>query len=272
MRSLWVKIGLGATGVFVVGMMAVTLVRNAKAAAVSAFHDVTSRAGRAAVTAAATPVEGEQGQRLAALTGLESVGGWTDQAVEIPFRLEGVELGLMSSGVIKRTRANALPVMSLEVQLHDADARAALDECVLVPERHRDSDFGGGFRCATFRDADLVTFGTVRFAPGGFTRPLMLTSRQASEMQRGEPFEARASLAGGVKVEASGNRGELVRVDAGEHGANIRINDEHGNDIFRLLADSLGASLRVKDKNGRDIVRLSAGDGRLSLSIDTTGH
>lgn len=272
MRSLWFKIGLGAAGIFVVGMMAVTLVQNAKAAAVNAFHDVTHRAGRAAAEAAMAPVEAGRVERLAALKDLPGVGGFAGQAVEIPFRLDGTDLGLLTSGVIRRNRANQLPVMKLEVELHDADARRYLDDCILLPEKHRNKDFGGGFRCATSADADLVTFGTVHFTPGGFTRQLMLTRRQADEMRNGEPFEARASLEGGVRVEASGDNGEMVRVIAGEHGAHIRINDEYGNDIFRLIADSLGAALRVRDKNGRDIVRLSAGDGRVSLSVDTAGH
>jgi hypothetical protein len=277
MRNLWVKIGLGAGGVFVVGMIGLTLVRNAKAAALDAFHSAVDRASVAALSASeaadaqaveAPPAAGIA--RLAALT--QQVGGGSDFAVDIPFRLDGADLGLLTSGSIRRTRADALPTMSIEVELTGADARARLDDCILVPVRHRDSDFGGGFRCAANHEADLVTFGTVHFTPGGFSRPLMITDAQAADLRRGEPFEARASLQGGVHVEANGNRGERVRVRADERGANIRIHDEHGNDIFRLLADSLGASLRVKGKDGRDIVRLSAGDGQFSLSIDTTGH
>jgi hypothetical protein len=280
MRNLWVKIGLGAGGVFVVGMMGLTLARNAKAAALDAFHSAVDRAP-AAAAAAVEAVEAAQVEatpassgidRLAGLSRLRQVGGGGDFAVDIPFRLDGMDLGMMTSGSIRRIRTDALPTMSIEVELTEADARARLDDCILVPERHRDSDFGGGFRCASSRDAGLVTFGTVRFNPGRFSRPLMITSAQAADLRRGEPFEARANLQGGVHVEANGDGGELVRVQADKRGANIRINDAHGNDIFRLLADSLGASLRVKGKDGRDIVRLSAGDGRFSLSIDTTAN
>jgi hypothetical protein len=279
MRNLWVKIGLGAGGVFVVGMMGLTLARNAKAAAMDAFHSAVERAPAAAAVAAeaveaaraeAAPAAGIE--RLAALRQMQQVGGGGDFAVDIPFRLDGADLGLMTSGSIRRTRTDALPTMSIEVELTDADARAILEDCVLVPVRHRDSDFGGGFRCASSDDAGLVTFGTVRFTPGRFSRPLMITRAQAADLRRGKPFEARANLQGGVHVEANGDRGEMVRVQADERGANIRIHDEHGNDIFRLLADSLGASLRVKGKDGRDIVRLSAGDGQFSLSVDTAGH
>jgi hypothetical protein len=274
MRSLWVKIGLGATGIFVVGMMGLTLVRNAKAAAVDAFHDAVAQAPAAAAEAltaveAARPTPATGMERLASL---QQVGGATDFAVDIPFRLDGDDIGLLKSGTVRRVRADALPVMALEVELTDADARDRLDSCILVPERHRDSDFGGGFRCATSSDAGLVTFGTVRFTPGRFSRPLMITSDQAADLRKGQPFEARANLRGGVSVDASGDQGGMVRVRADEGGANIRIHDEHGNDIFRLLADSLGASLRVRGKDGRDIVRLSAGDGRFSLTVDTAGH
>lgn len=275
MRSLWVKIGLGATGVFMVGMMGLTLVRNAKAAAVEAFHDAVNETPAKAVAALAAVEAGRSApsvEQLASLRQLQQVGGGADFTVDLPFRLDGDQLGTMASGTIRRARANALPTMSLEVELTDADARARLEDCVLVPERHRDADFGGGFRCASSSDAGLVTFGTVRFNPGHFSRPLMITSAQADDLRKGEPFEARADMRGGVQVDASGDKGGMVRVRADEGGANIRIHDENGNDIFRLLADSLGASLRVRDKNGKEIVRLSAGDGRFSLTVDTTGH
>jgi hypothetical protein len=284
MRNLWVKIGLGAGGVFVVGMMGLTLARNARAAALDAFHRAVDRAPAAAAEGVETAVEAADASaeadatpatgidRFAALAQLRQVGGGADFGVDIPFRLDGVDLGLLTRGSIRRVRADALPVMTIEVELTEADARARLEDCVLVPMRHRDSDFGGGFRCASSDDRDLVTFGTVRFTPGRFSRPLMITSAQAADMRRGEPFEARANLQGGVHVEANGGRGEQVRLQADERGANIRIHDEHGNDIFRLLADSLGASLRVKGKDGRDIVRFSAGNGQLSLTVDTAGH
>lgn len=277
MRNIWVKIGLGAGGIFVVGMMGLTLVRNAKAAAVNAFHDAVAQAPAQAQRAleaveASNPGASGSVERLAAVRELQQLGGSADRSVDIPFRLEGADLGWLTSGSIRRVRADAMPVMAIEVELTDADAKAQLEDCVLVPERHRDSDFGGGFRCASSDDDGLVTFGTVRFSPGGFTRPLMVTREQATDLRRGKPFEARATLHGGASVDVTGDKGELVRVRADQNGANIRIHDAHGNDIFRLLADSLGASLRVKGKDGRDIVRLSAGDGRFSLTVDTAGH
>jgi hypothetical protein len=277
MRNLWVKIGLGAAGIFVVGMMAVTLVRSAKAAAVNAFNDVTQRAPAAIAAAAAQAAAEAAGaaqetQRLASLTQLEQVGGYTNRMIDLPFRVDGAELGMLTGGVIRRTRADALPSMDLEVELTHADARAQLEDCVLVPlRRHRDN-FGDGFRCATSDDRDLVTFGRVRFSPGSFSRPVMITSEQAADLRRGKPFEARADLHGQVNVRATGEHGGLVNVQADNNGANIQIHDEQGNDVFRLLADSLGASLRVRDRNGRDIVRLSAADGRFSLTVDTAGH
>lgn len=275
MRNLWLKIGLGAAGIFVVGMMGVTLAKNAKAAAVDAFHSAVGKVPAAVAAARAAAAEDRAAggtAQLASLTTLEQTGGGVERFVDIPFRLEGTELGMLTSGSIRRTRSNALPSMELNVELSSADAATQLDDCILVPMRHRDSDFGGGFRCATSGDHDLVTFGRVRFTPGGFSRVLMLTDAQASDLRHGEPFEAKADLSGRVNVEATGDKGELVKVQADNHGAHIRINDENGRDIFQLLADSLGASLRVRDKNGRDIVRLAAGDGRLSLTIDTTGH
>src|SRR5262245_22058829 len=125
MRNLWVKIGLGAAGIFVVGMMAVTLVRNAKAAAVEAFHDAVHDAPARAAEALAAVEAGRPGiEQLASLRQLQQVGGGADFAVDVPFRLEGDDLGYLRSGSVRRVRADDLPTMSLDVELTDADARS----------------------------------------------------------------------------------------------------------------------------------------------------
>ena len=266
MRNLWVKIGLGATGIFVVGMMGVTVAKQAKAAATTAINDVVGRVPAVIATAV-------ERDRTARLAGLGSIGQGASQAfVEVPFRLDGDDIGVIRSGSLRRDRKDALPSMQLEVELTSQDAADMLDDCVLVPLKHQQSDFSGGFRCATEADHDLVTFGRVRFQPLRNSIPVMITSNQAADLRHGEPFEANADLSGEVKVDARGHHGEQVRVRAGDHGANIRINDEMGRDIFRLIADSLGASLKIHDEKGREIVSLVAGDGRLSLNVDTAGN
>jgi len=245
MRSLWTRIGLGALGVFVVGMMLVTVGRQAKAAASDAISTALHSSAFSSIASA---------------------------AADIPFRLDGERLGTIRRASIRRDESGALPEVNLTVELADASAGRQLRGCVLVPERQRDFDFDSGFSCAEDLTGDLVELGRARFTPGDLDRPIMVLPAVAADMRHGDAFEATADLGGAVRINAQGDGGELVHLLADRHGANIKVNDGLGRAVLRLLADSTGATIRVRDKNGRDIVRLDAGDGRLSLSVDTAGH
>ncbi len=266
MRNLWVKISLGAAGIFVVGMLGVTLAGQAKAAASEAIHDMVGQAPAALAGA----IAGHHTQSLASLQSIGQDAG--NRFVSIPFRVDGQDLGVIQRGSLRRARANALPALQLDVELTADQAADVLADCILIPLGDRHSDFHAGFRCASDDDRDLVTFGRVRFEPTRNSVPVMLTSDQAADLRHGDPFEANADLGGQVSVDARGQHGEVVRIRAGDNGANIQINDEFGRDLFRLIADSAGAALHVRDEKGRKVVSLMAGDGGLSLNIDATGH
>jgi cbb3-type cytochrome oxidase subunit 3 len=242
MRAFWSKIGLGALAIFLVGMMLITLGRTAKNAAAEAIT-----------------------------TALASTSQVASASSDIPFRLEGEKLGIVRHAAIQRQASGTLPEVNLTVDLNDADAGRQLRDCILIPEHHRDFDFDRGFECAQGMTGDLVKVGRIYFAPIDLERPIMVAPDVASEMRKGDPFEATADAGGAVKVSAQGDGGgEMVRLLADRHGANIRINDELGRAVLRLFADSTGATLRVKGKNGKDLVKLDAGDGKFSLSVDTT--
>jgi hypothetical protein len=245
MRSLWSKIGIGALAIFLVGMMLITLGRQAKTAAAEAINTALESPAFAKVASAAS---------------------------DIPFRLDGERLGTVRRANIRRDHAGGLPEVNLNVDLYDPGALGELKGCVLVPEHRHGFDFDRGFSCAAGLTGDLVEVGRVSFSPGDLERPLMVEPADAADLSQGDPFEATADLGGAVRVNVRGHGGELVRLLADQHGANLKVNDELGRALVRLFADSNGATIRVRDKQGREVVRLDAGDGRFSLSVDTAGH
>jgi hypothetical protein len=241
MRSLWGKIGFGALGVFLVGMLLVTLAGQAKSAAVSA---------------------------LSSLTEVRGVG---TAPSKLPFRFDGETIGLIRRLAVQRQVRGELPNVDLEVELTREAARNRLDRCDLVAAGRDDYDFERGFRCLQPGTPGYVYLGEAHFTPGDFSRQVRVPERLESDLRDGDPFEATAEMGGDVRVTARGDHGELVRVRADSTGANIRVNDAMGRSILRLLADSSGAVLRIRGKDGRDVVRLDAGDGAFSLSIDKAG-
>lgn len=245
MKSFWLKIGFGALGVFLVGMMLVTLGRQAKTAAAEAITTALQSSAFSSVASAAS---------------------------DLPFRLDGERLGTVQRASIHRAQAGALPEVNLLVQLADADAARPLHDCVLVPDRDEQFDFDRGFTCAEGMKGDLVEVGRVQFTPVNFNRPIMVRGNVARDMSKGDPFVANADLGGAVRINVQGNGGELVRLLADHHGASVKVNDELGRAVLRLFADSTGATIRVKDDKGRNVVSLDAGNGQFSLTVDTTGH
>lgn len=246
MRSFWLKIGFGALAVFALGMMVLTVGRQAKAAAAQAMAAALREGG--------------------------SVTSVSDAPADIPFRIDGDRIGVVRHLAIRRIARDQLPEVNLAVQLDQAAYQGDLTDCVLVPVRRGDFGFDEGFHCAEGMTGHLVELGTASFTPGGFERPLMIAPGDANQLRHGDPVEATADLGGELRINAQGDGGELVRLLVDRHGANIRVRDELGRTILRLLADSTGASLRVRDKDGREVVRLEAGDGRLSLLVDTAGN
>lgn len=243
MRTLWGKIGLGALGIFVAGMLLVTVVRDASSAA------------RAAVLSAL----GAGATKIAQATTVS----------DMPFRLAGDQLGHIRRVVVQRESRGSLPDVQLEVELSDSRYLSRVADCNLVPDGKDDFDFEQGFRCESESAEAYLPVGSVTFHPGHLSRPVMVQQRLESDLRHGDAFRATADIGGEVRVTASGKDGELVRVRADSSGANIRVNDAMGRALVRLLADSTGASLRIRDKDGRALVRMDAGQGGFILTVDT---
>lgn len=245
MKQFWLKIGFGAFGVFLVGMMLVTLGRQAKAAAADAIGTALQSGPFTRVARAAS---------------------------DLPFRLDGERLGTVQRASIRRVQSGDPPEVNLVVRLSEPGFARQLHDCVLTMDRDENVDFERGFRCAEGMTGDLIEVGRVQFLPANFDRPLMVSRAVARDLSRGDPFDATADLGDAVRINVRGNGGELVRLLADPHGASLKVNDELGRAVLRLFADSTGATIRIKDARGRNVVTMDAGDGRLSLSVDTTGH
>ena len=244
MRSLWARIGLGAVGVFVVGMLILTVARQAKSAVKSALETAFDNTLHGAARASAPS--------------------------KMPFRLEGEQLGMIRRLAIARQSPGDIPDVNLEVELTDAASLRALAHCDLVPDGNSDFSFEQGFRCGARGARGLITVGEALFVPGDLTRPVKVEQQMEAGLRQGDPFEATAQMGGDVRIVARGGDGAVVRVQADSNGALIRVNDAMGRAILRLLADSTGASFRVRGKDGRDVVRMEAGEGGFTLSVDTS--
>jgi hypothetical protein len=242
MRNLWAKIGLGAVGVFAVGMMLITVGQQAKAATKEVLA-----------------------------TAAQHAASWTGELAaraEMDFLLNGEAIGRVQQVEIRRAATGDLPQVRAVVRLTAPGAERALEGCILEPEGGTDMDVERGFRCAA-SGTDLVDLGEIVFEPAGFTRPVRVTRTAETELRQGDPFAVQAEVGGRVQVEATGDNAELVRILAGQHGANIKVNDEFGRNLVRLLADSTGAMLRVRDENGRDVIHMQAGKHGFRLTVDT---
>lgn len=244
MRSLWAKIGLGAVGVFGVGMLLITVAREAKSAVKSALNDAFQNTVQGAALASAPK--------------------------EMPFRLDGTDLGLIRRLAITRQAKGDLPDVNLEVSLPDAGSAGRIRACDLVPAKGRDFSFERGFRCSRPGESGMISVGEAVFTPGDFVRPLKVERNMESSLREGDPFQATAEMGGDVRVVARDADGSMVHVQADSTGARINVNDAMGRALVRLLADSNGAALRIRAKDGRDVVRLEAGQGGFSITVDTS--
>ncbi len=277
MRNMWTRIGVGALCIFAMGMMLITLLRGARESGRSALlgflgaEDASAatqlQLPGAPATSAVLPIVASR--RLAGdLARLAQLHGGPNS--DMAFVLEGRRLGTIQRLSIRRAHRGQLPEVSLQVVITDPAEAGRLKECDLIPDHGSRLAGDDGFSCAGSDATGLVTVGSARLEPFGFTRPIRLTQDAVTEMGDGEPFEVSANADGQVRVTATGKDGGGVQVRSLGDGAAIRIDDALGRAIFRLLADSTGATMRMRGKDGRDIIRMDASAGKFSLTIDTT--
>ena len=163
MRSYWLKILLGALGVFAIGMIGVSLIRGGHAY----VHRV---------------VEGD--------------GPITIPLGLIPFVLSGERLGNLDRVTLHRESPSHVSAVELEVDLSDSLLAQGLSGCRLAANFEGDStdhgvnirvkrDHNNAFQCVPEDSAppNLIEYGVAVFRPGDVEVPLLLPVDVVTELQ-----------------------------------------------------------------------------------------
>lgn len=219
MRNYWLKIFLGAMGIFAIGMIIVTVVRGG-------------------IAKVSSVVEGD--------------GPITIPLGLVPFVLAGERLGNLDHVTLYRDSPSRVTEVELEVNLGDSLLSAGLSGCRLAANlegghsgRGTNIHVGRGkgdentFRCVAGDSMpdDLIEYGTAILQPGDVEIPLLLTQDLVNELQSLDFAHDSAAM-------ASGDSGPEIRVpDADSIAAEVeRALDSAG--IHRARADSIAGSAR----------------------------
>jgi hypothetical protein len=167
MRGYWLRILLGALGIFAVGTLIVTAVR-------------ATKAGVRSVARSAGPI--------------------SIPLPFVPFRLDGQRLGTFEKLVLNRDAPHDIRSVDLYVDLGRDTAAEAIHRCTGIRAVLHDAPAGKGltlhdseFGCVDNDSiaATLEELGEVHFSPGGHTAPLLVPPEVADELRR-EMIQARA--------------------------------------------------------------------------------
>jgi hypothetical protein len=163
MRNYWLRILLGALGIFVVGLIGVSIVRGAH----RKIHSM-----------------------------VEGSGPITIPLGLIPFVLAGERLGNLDHVTLHRESPSRVSAVELEVDLRDSLLAQGLSGCRLAANFEGDStdkgvnirvnrDHNNAFRCVAGDSTppDLIEYGVVTFQPGDVEVPLLLPSEVVTELQ-----------------------------------------------------------------------------------------
>jgi hypothetical protein len=231
MQRYWLRIALGALGVFALGMIAISIYRN----------------GRARVEALAN-----------------SADPITIPLAIMPFQVDGDRLGRIQEVQIRRDAPKRVSGVGLVVKMSDSAATEdLLATCRLTIHDAPTDHSSPSFHCATPADSladSLTVFGEVRFEPGSVVRAFFLPARVVGDWREGrsgllrfdEQQRASRSQAQTV-IKVDNDSGDTVfELHADSTGAKLRIRDEAGREVFKMDADSAGAHLMVRgDSAGR---------------------
>jgi len=163
MRNYWLRILLGALGIFAVGMIGVSLVRGAH----RKIHSV-----------------------------IEGSGPITIPLGLIPFVLAGERLGNLDRVTLHRESPSHVSAVELEVDLTDSLLAQGLSGCRLAANFEGDStdhgvnirvnrDHNNAFQCVAEDSAppNLIEYGVAIFQPGDVEVPLLLPADVVTELQ-----------------------------------------------------------------------------------------
>lgn len=232
MKGYWIKIAFGALGVFIVGMVIMSI-------------------GRRGVDKVREAID------------LQAVSLIADNA---PFRVHGIEMGTVTGVKVQPNLGEGFPHIELAVRLNSGVSPSDLTDCVLVAtEDERASNEGLSCVDATTADAEnLVEVGMVRLEPGGEMVRLMAPRAVLEQKNWFRWFQRQRA----APVAPSPTRASL-QLQADSSKAFLMIRDEKGNPVFQLNADSEGAFFQVRDSNGQEIVRFRADSSGVQGNIQS---
>jgi len=237
MRTYWIRIALGALGVFAVGMALIFVARKviAKVRTVAETSD---------------PI--------------------TLPLAFVPFRLDGSRLGTFDRAVLIRKSPKEVSALNLSVKLVDSASAARLAGCALLA-RFTPRPKGGG---SEFTDADFACvkpdsaaaagaelFGEVAFEPGGLTLPLFVPADVASHFRRDmvdiqvDVSADSITRAADSIADAAGRVGDSMGEAASRMADSISALHEHRADSIREAALRMADSMRRRARLLRDSIR-----------------
>ena len=176
MTSYWIKIVLGALGVFVVGMIVARMVRRVERAA----------------------------------TSNETI---EFPLAFIPFRVDGAQLGELRRVRIVRAAPDTVSSVHLRVELADSSAAATLRDCILVIRDVENLNNRTSFECAASADTagqDLVAFGTIELGRGGEELAFLLPRAAAGAAHASDDNWERAAEYGDSVADAIDERADSI--------------------------------------------------------------
>lgn len=228
MRNYWVRIALGALGVFAVGMIAVTLVRRG----VAKVSDVVKGSGPLSIPLAI-----------------------------IPFQLNGNKLGNLQRLVLYRETPQKVTSVQLEVKLDDSLLARGLEGCRLAANLDGETHHGpgihvraAGWNKGTFwcskegADSGLVEYGHAVFHPGEVTVPLLLPQGLVDDLRKGDFGDDSDS----ADIADSISEAVEARADSIANAA------ERMADSITQQGDRLADSLRAEGQRRADSARVGA--------------
>jgi hypothetical protein len=231
MRNYWLRIILGALGIFVVGMVVITVVRSVKRKA-------------------------------------DSTDPLTIPVGFVPFRLDGERLGTIRAIRLLRSAPHALSGVELRVRLADSVPGERVGACgLLVADDLDNIDENTTLRCSsTAADTaglDLVAFGTVSFGGRPEALTLLIPRKDAAEMSNDGGGRLHMRVEGGSaradSIEAvTEAHADSIEAAAEQLADSITAAVEQRREVSRAAVDAQLDSVMARAESIRAVARARA--------------
>jgi hypothetical protein len=218
MKKYWLRIILGAFGIFALGMIIVTAVRKA-----------THQVRRYSETSDPISIPFPFGI--------------------VPFRLDGDRLGTVEHLTLLRDSPHRISNIRLRVRLADSVSSSRLAACMLVVTDVEHLDNRTTFTCQGQDTAglQLIPYGRVELEGGGETFPLLLPQSAVTSLQSDRASDEMDARIDSIRTAAEAMADSLSEVADSIREANMELADSI-RDAAREKADSIReAAMRMAD-------------------------